>query len=166
MAGVNKVILIGNLGQDVELKYTGNGDAVTNISIATSDSWTDKNTGQKVEKTEWHRIVLFKKTAEIAAQYLHKGSKIYIEGKLQTRKWQNQSGQDQYSTEIVCREMQFLDPKDPNSQPKPIAAAPSAPGAPTAEAPNKTATKSPNKTPAADPVTPVDGNVDDDDIPF
>lgn len=102
MRGVNKVILVGTLGRDPEVKYAANGNAITNISIATSEQWTDKNTGQKQEKTEWHRVVFFGKVAEIAGQYLRKGSQVYIEGKLQTRKWQDQNtGQDRYSTEVV-----------------------------------------------------------------
>ncbi|GAA4652377.1 single-stranded DNA-binding protein [Kistimonas scapharcae] len=99
--GVNKVILIGNLGDAPDVRYTPNGNAVANLSLATSESWKDKNTGQPVERTEWHRIVLFGKVAEIAGQYLHKGAKVYIEGKLQTRKWQDQQGQDRYTTEVV-----------------------------------------------------------------
>lgn len=101
--GINKVILIGNLGQDPEVKYMPSGDAVANISIATSESWKDKNTGEKKEKTEWHRVAIFGKTAEIAGEYLSRGSKVYIEGQLQTRKWQDQSGQDRYTTEVVIR---------------------------------------------------------------
>ena len=107
--GVNKVILIGNLGQDPEVKYMPNGGAVTNITIATSENWKDKNTGEQQEKTEWHRVVFFRKLAEIAGEYLKKGSKVYIEGKLQTRKWQDQSGNDRYTTEIIANEMQMLD---------------------------------------------------------
>lgn len=99
--GVNKVILVGNLGQDPEVRYTPGGAAITNISIATSDSWKDKNSGQMQEKTEWHRVVFFGKLAEIAGEYLHKGSQVYVEGKLQTRKWQDKQGQDRYSTEVV-----------------------------------------------------------------
>ncbi len=99
--GINKVILVGNLGQDPEVRYAPSGSAVTNISIATSDSWKDKNTGQMVDKTEWHRVVFFGKLAEIAGEYLKKGSQVYVEGKLQTRKWQDQQGQDRYTTEVV-----------------------------------------------------------------
>ena len=105
--GINKVILVGNLGQDPEVKYMPNGNAVTNISIATSESWKDQQ-GQPVERTEWHRVVMFRKLAEIAGQYLRKGSQVYIEGKLQTRKWQDQNGQDRYSTEVVADNMQML----------------------------------------------------------
>ncbi len=107
--GVNKVILVGNLGQDPEVRYTQNQKQVANLSVATSDQWTDKATGQKQERTEWHRVVLFDRLAEIAGQYLRKGSKVYLEGKLQTRKWQNQQGVDQYTTEIVANELQMLD---------------------------------------------------------
>lgn len=99
--GVNKVILVGNLGQDPEVRYMPNGNGVANISIATTDSWKDKNTGQMQERTEWHRVVLFGKLAEVAGEYLRKGSQVYIEGRLQTRKWIDQSGQEKYTTEIV-----------------------------------------------------------------
>jgi len=99
--GVNKVILVGNLGQDPEIRYMPNGGAVANISLATSESWRDKQTGENREVTEWHRVVLFGKLAEVAGEYLRKGSQIYIEGQLRTRKWQDQSGQDKYSTEVV-----------------------------------------------------------------
>ena len=99
--GVNKVILVGNLGQDPEVRYTPGGAAITTISIATSDSWKDKNSGQMQEKTEWHRVVFFGKLAEIAGEYLHKGSQVYVEGKLQTRKWQDKQGADRYTTEVV-----------------------------------------------------------------
>ncbi|MFK0573966.1 single-stranded DNA-binding protein [Endozoicomonas sp.] len=99
--GINKVILIGNVGQDPEVRFTPSGMAVANLSIATSEAWKDKNSGQVQEKTEWHRIVIFGKLAEIAQQYMKKGGKVYIEGKLQTRKWQDNSGQDRYTTEVV-----------------------------------------------------------------
>ncbi|MDW7746884.1 single-stranded DNA-binding protein [Halomonas sp.] len=107
--GINKVILIGNLGQDPEVRFTPSGTAVANLNLATTDTWMDKQSGQRQERTEWHRIVLFNKTAEIAQQYLKKGSKVYIEGRLQTRKWQDQNGQDKYTTEIVANDMQMLD---------------------------------------------------------
>jgi len=107
--GVNKVILIGNLGQDPEVRYMPNGGAVCNITLATSESWKDKNTGENQEKTEWHRVVMFRRLAEIAGEYLKKGSKVYLEGKLQTRKWQDQQGQDRYTTEIIADQMQMLD---------------------------------------------------------
>ncbi len=101
MRGVNKVILVGNLGQDPDVRYTADNRAITNISIATSESWKDRNTGEQREKTEWHRVVFFGKLAEIAAEYLKKGSQVYVEGKLQTRKWQDQNGQDRWTTEVV-----------------------------------------------------------------
>ena len=106
--GINKVILVGNLGKDPEIKYTASGGAIANLTIATSDSWNDKQTGEKVEKTEWHRVVAFQRLAEIMGEYLKKGSQVYIEGKLQTRKWQDQNGQDRYTTEIVANDMQML----------------------------------------------------------
>ena len=107
--GINKVILIGNLGNDPETKFLPSGGAVTNVSLATSESWKDKQTGQMQERTEWHRVVFFNKLAEIAGEYLKKGSKVYVEGSLRTRKWQGQDGQDRYTTEIVVSEMQMLD---------------------------------------------------------
>ena len=107
-SGINKVIIVGNLGQDPEIKYTAGGAAVTTLSIATSDSWKDKESGMDQERTEWHRVVLWRRLAEIAGEYLKKGSKVYIEGQLQTRKWE-QEGQTRYTTEIIARDMQFLD---------------------------------------------------------
>jgi len=101
MSGINKVILVGNIGAKPEVKYSSNGSAIANLSVATSETWNDKNSGEKQEKTEWHRVSLYGKLAEIAGQYLDKGSKVYVEGKLQTRKWQDQSGQDRYTTEII-----------------------------------------------------------------
>jgi single-strand DNA-binding protein len=106
--GVNKVILVGNLGKDPEIRYMPNGNAVANLTLATTESWKDKQTGDQQEKTEWHRVVMFRRLAEIAGEYLKKGSQIYIEGKLQTRKWQDNSGNDRYTTEIVASEMQML----------------------------------------------------------
>lgn len=119
--GVNKVILIGQLGQDPECKYMPSGGAVTNVSIATSERWKDKTTGQPQERTEWHRIVFFNKLGEIAGEYLKKGSKIYIEGALRTRKWQAQDGTDRYTTEIVASELQMLDGRQ-EGQPHPRSA--------------------------------------------
>ena len=153
MAGINKVILVGNLGAKPEVKYASNGSAIANLSVATSEAWTDKNTGQKQEKTEWHRVSLFGKLAEIAGQYLDKGSKVYVEGKLQTRKWQDQNGQDRYTTEVVVSgfngTLQMLDRReDMGSAPAPASSTPAA-----------------KPAPAADPITPVD-NTFDDDIPF
>ena len=134
--GINKVILVGNLGADPETKYGPSGDAITNLRIATSESWTDKNTGQKQERTEWHRVVVFKKLAEICAEYLRKGSQVYIEGSLRTRKWQDKEGKDQYTTEIVANDMTMLGGKGGGDAPaperrqerKPAATAPAAGG--------------------------------------
>ena len=106
--GINKVILVGNLGGDPETRYTANGSAVTNITLATTDSWRDKQSGETQERTEWHRIVFFNRLAEIAGEYLRKGRQVYIEGALRTRKWQDQNGQDRWTTEIVANEMQML----------------------------------------------------------
>lgn len=108
MKGINKVILVGTCGKDPETRYSPSGSAVTNLSIATSESWKDKNTGEKQERTEWHNIVFFGKVAEIAAEYLKKGSQVYIEGKLQTEKWQDKEGNDRYATKIIASEMQML----------------------------------------------------------
>ena len=108
MASVNKVILVGNLGRDPETRYLPDGGAITNISIATTDSWKDKATGEKKEQTEWHRVAFFGKLAEIAGEYLKKGSQIYVEGRIRTRKWQDKEGQDRYTTEIIADRMQML----------------------------------------------------------
>ncbi len=110
--GVNKVILIGNLGADPEIRYMPSGSAVANISIATNESWKDKQTGELQERTEWHKVSLFDKLAQIVSEYLKKGSKVYIEGSLRTRKWQDQSGNDRYITEIIASSMQMLDSKE------------------------------------------------------
>ncbi|SIO41574.1 single-stranded DNA-binding protein [Salinivibrio sp. ES.052] len=122
--GINKVILIGNLGNDPEIRYLPNGGAVANLSLATSESWRDKNTGEMREKTEWHRVVLFGKTAEVAGEYLRKGSQVYIEGQLQTRKWQDQSGQDRYTTEVAVQpfsgSMQMLGGRGGQNQGQPM----------------------------------------------
>ena len=151
MAGINKVILVGNLGAKPEVKYASNGNAIANLSVATSDSWTDKNTGQKQERTEWHRVSLFGKLAEIAGQYLDKGSKVYVEGKLQTRKWQDQNGQDRYTTEVVVSgfngTLQMLDRRDDMG---------GASSAPRQSAPAQ----------AAPTITPVANDDFEDDIPF
>jgi len=114
MAGINKVILIGRLGKEPELRYTPNGDPVVTLTIATSDEWKDKASGEKQEKVEWHRVVLWRKLAEIAGNYLKKGSQVYIEGKLQTRSWEDKDGNKRYTTEIVAQNLQMLDslPKD------------------------------------------------------
>ena len=143
-SGINKVILVGNLGQDPEIKYTAGGAAVTTLSIATSDSWKDKDSGMDQERTEWHRVVLWRRLAEIAGEYLKKGSKVYIEGQLQTRKWE-QEGQTRYTTEIIAKDMQFLDSRGsakPSNQEEP-------------------GLSSDQSTPDV-----VDSSIDDDDIPF
>ena len=106
--GVNKAIVVGNLGRDPEVRYSANGNAIANATVATTDSWRDKQTGDRQEKTEWHRVVFFGRLAEIAGEYLRKGSQVYIEGRLQTRKWEDQNGQERYTTEIVANDMQML----------------------------------------------------------
>jgi len=111
MKGVNKVILLGCVGKDPEIKHTEQGGTITNFSVATSESWKDKTTGQQVEKTEWHRVVAFNRLAEIIGQYVKKGSKVYVEGSIKTRKWQDKEGKDRYTTEIVANELQMLDSK-------------------------------------------------------
>lgn len=113
--GVNKVILVGNLGADPETRFMPSGGSVTNVRLATSETWKDKQTGQQQERTEWHRVVFFNRLAEVAAEYLKKGSKLYVEGSIRTRKWQDQSGQDRYTTEIVGNEMQMLDSRGGSS---------------------------------------------------
>lgn len=114
--GINKVIIVGNLGQDPEVRFMPNGGAVANFTVATSETWKDKQTGEQKEKTEWHRIVMYQRLAEIAGEYLKKGSKVYLEGRLQTRKWQNQQGADQYTTEIIVNDMQMLDSRAQGAQ--------------------------------------------------
>ena len=143
-SGINKVIIVGNLGQDPEIKYTAGGAAVTTLSIATSDSWKDKDSGMDQERTEWHRVVLWRRLAEVAGEYLKKGSKVYIEGQLQTRKWE-QEGQTRYTTEIIARDMQFLDSR----------------GSSNNESTQKNSEM--NDQSAADI---PDSAIDDDDIPF
>lgn len=148
--GINKVIIIGNIGADPEVRYLPSGSAVANISVATSESWKDKQTGEKQERTEWHRIVLFNRLGEIAGEYLRKGSKVYIEGRLQTRKWQDKSGQDRYTTEIVANDMQMLDSRGGGSGDY---------SAPPSQASANTSNKSGS-------TTPVEAGDFDDDIPF
>ena len=172
--GVNKVILIGNCGQDPETRYSASGSAITNISIATSESWKDKQTGQTQERTEWHRVVFFNRLAEIAGEYLKKGGKVYIEGGLRTRKWQDQQGQERYTTEIVANEMQMLDSRAGGAQPNynnnpaqqpamgsaPQTGAPAQNMQPPQQQPYQSA-----PTPAA-PAQPPSMDSFDDDIPF
>lgn len=151
---VNKVILIGNLGADPEIKYTNSGGQIANLRVATTESWKDKNSGEAQEKTEWHRVSVFGKLAEICGQYLAKGSKVYLEGRIQTRKWQDDTGADRYSTEIVADQMQMLGGRsDGQGQ------APARPQAPAAWQPNR----SPGSLRA--PAPSFDPNLDDD-IPF
>lgn len=116
MAGINKVIIVGNLGNDPEMRTMPNGEAVANISVATSESWTDKNTGERREVTEWHRIVFYRRQAEVAGEYLRKGSQVYVEGRLKTRKWQDQNGQDRYTTEIQGDVLQMLGGRNAGGQ--------------------------------------------------
>jgi len=162
MASVNKVILIGNLGRDPETRYMPSGDAICNITIATTETWKDKNSGERREATEWHRVVFFGRLAEIAAQYLRKGSQVYVEGRLQTRKWQDQSGQDRYTTEIRGDEMKMLGSRQGGGGDAPMDRfdAPQSSGRP---APQPVAA---NK-PASEPAPSSGGFGDfDDDIPF
>jgi single-strand DNA-binding protein len=156
--GVNKVILIGNLGNEPDVRYTQSGDAMANISIATSESWKDKNSGELHERTEWHRVVFFGKLAEIVKQYLHKGSKVYVEGQLRTRKWQDKDGQDRYTTEVyvgVGGTMQMLDSRPGGGSSVPLDDGPGGGGSygSSRSAP----------APASDPGPAQDF---DDDIPF
>lgn len=166
--GVNKVILIGNLGNDPDTRYTQGGSAIANISLATTSSWTDKNTGDKQERTEWHRVVFFGRLAEIASEYLRKGSGVYVEGRLQTRKWQDQNGNDRYTTEVVANEMQMLGGRGDAGDSPGRAAAGGAGGYPDRPA---ASAGGPRQTPAAGPDAPsaggdADSNFADDDIPF
>ena len=117
MASVNKVILVGNLGADPETRYLPSGDPVTNLRLATTDSWKDKASGEKKEATEWHRVVLFRRLAEVAGQYLKKGSQVYIEGRIRTRKWQDKDGQERYTTEIEAEEMKMLGSRQGQGEP-------------------------------------------------
>ena len=125
MSSVNKALIIGNLGQDPEIKYTQSGSPVANLSVATSERWKDKNTGEQKEQTEWHRVVVFGRLAEIAEQYLKKGSKIFVEGKIQTRDWEDADGNKKYTTEVVAREMTMLDSKASMSSDAPSSDSPS-----------------------------------------
>jgi single-strand DNA-binding protein len=151
MASVNKVIVVGNLGRDPETRYMPDGAAITNVSVATSYQWTDKASGEKKEETEWHRVVFRGKLAEVAGEYLKKGSQVYVEGRLRTRKWQDKEGQDKYTTEIVADRMQMLGSR-------------AGAGEPRAEAPAESRAAEPKPTAAKKPA----GKFDDmeDDIPF
>ena len=153
--GINKAIVLGNLGRDPEIRYASNGSAIANFSIATSESWNDKNSGEKVEKTEWHRVVAYRRLAEIIGEYLKKGSQVYIEGKLQTRKWQDKEGQDRYTTEIVANEMQMLGSRGDSG------------GGGSSYDQSAPAPKAAPPTGSADAVPAPSGGGDfDDDIPF
>ena len=154
MASVNKVIIVGNLGRDPEVRYTPNGDSITNVTIATTDTWKDKATGEKKEATEWHRVVFFGKLAEIAGQYLKKGRQVYVEGALRTRKWTDKEGQERYTTEIVANEMKMLGSREGMSD------------APPRESGSGAGSGGGNR-PAAAP-QPAGSNFNDfeDDIPF
>ena len=154
--GVNKVILVGNLGADPETKYTAGGAAITNIRIATSESWRDKQTGEQQERTEWHRVVFFGRLAEISGEYLRKGSQVYIEGKLRTNKWQDQSGQDRYSTDIVADEMQMLGSREGGGVARP----------PQQQQQSGGGFRKNEPAPAQQPAPAADDGFTDDDIPF
>jgi len=158
MASVNKVILVGNLGRDPETRYSPDGAAITNVSLATTSQWKDKNTGEKREETEWHRVAFFGRLAEIAGEYLKKGSQVYVEGKLRTRKWQDKEGQDRYTTEIVADAMQMLGSRGGAGAPAPD----EEPRAARSAAPKPAGAK-----PAKEAAGATGGVADmDDDIPF
>ncbi|TCK05970.1 single-stranded DNA-binding protein [Marinobacterium mangrovicola] len=167
--GINKVILVGNLGGDPEVRYMPSGNAVTNVTLATSESWKDRQSGQQQERTEWHRVVFFNRLAEIAGEYLRKGSKVYVEGSLRTRKWQGQDGQDRYTTEIVASEMQMLDSRGGDagggySQPDPMGY-----GQPQGQPQGQPRQQQrPAPAPQQQPQQPSAPDMDsfDDDIPF
>lgn len=166
--GINKVILIGNLGNDPETKYMPSGGAVTNVTVATSETWKDKTSGQAQERTEWHRVVFFNRLAEIAGEYLKKGSKVYIEGSLRTRKWQDKEGQDRYTTEIVANEMQMLDSRGAGgSANEGYDNAPQQSSRPQS-APRSQSAPARNDAPSRNEAPPPPSNFDnfDDDIPF
>ena len=158
--GINKVILVGNVGVDPDVRYMPNGNAVTTLSLATSETWKDKQTGDKQERTEWHRVVCFNKLGEIAGEYVRKGSKLYVEGSLRTRKWQDQQGQDRYTTEIVASDIQMLDSKGASSH----QSMSDAPPASHQQALGDTG----DKKQSAKPATAAQDAFDelDDDIPF
>lgn len=153
--GVNKVILVGNLGNDPETRYTPSGSAITNVNIATSETWKDKQTGQQQDRTEWHRVVFFNKLAEIAAQYLRKGAKVYVEGSLRTRQWEKE-GQKHYTTEIVANEMQMLDSRGAGAGQAPA----------HQEDDYAPSSASASRAPASQDAAPNNFDQFDDDIPF
>ena len=161
--GINKVILIGNLGGDPETRYTASGAAITNITLATSESWRDKQTGENQERTEWHRVVFFNRLAEIAGEYLRKGRQVYIEGSLRTRKWQDQNGQDRWTTEIVANEMQMLGGRGDDMGSRPSGGFRDTQQQPQSRqsAPQQQPQQQSQQQPA-----PVEDGFTDDDIPF
>ncbi|QIM66562.1 single-stranded DNA-binding protein [Mannheimia granulomatis] len=173
MAGINKVIIVGNLGNDPEMRTMPNGEAVANISVATSESWTDKNTGERREITEWHRIVFYRRQAEVCGQYLRKGSQVYVEGRLRTRKWQDQNGQDRYTTEIQGDVLQMLGGRNQGSEMgnQPGSWGSSAPAGNSYSQGNsnygysQTSNSTPQQSKPASQAEPVMNNFDDD-IPF
>lgn len=159
MASVNKVILVGNLGRDPEVRYSPEGSALCNISIATTSNWKDKNTGERREDTEWHRVVMYNRLAEVAGEYLRKGRPVYIEGRLRTRKWQNKEGQDVYTTEIIADQMQMLGGRDGGG------------GGGGDDSGYESSNRPPQRAPAQRPAAPAAGGSAnlgdlDDDIPF
>lgn len=164
MASVNKVILIGNLGKDPEVRYMPSGKAVANVAIATSDSWKDKNTGEKQERTEWHNVVFYSPLAEIVGQYLRKGSSVFVEGRLQTRKWQDKTGQDRYTTEIVANEMKMLGGRGGSGGSAPFSG-PEGGEPETGPAPRPQGAPGAARSPAPS-APPAGDNGFDDDIPF
>lgn len=169
MASINKVILIGNLGKDPEVRYTPNGAAICNITIATSRNWKDKNSGDKVEETEWHRVVFYDRLAEIAGEYLKKGRPVYVEGRLKTRKWQDKEGKDNYTTEVIAENMQLLGGRDGGGSGGGGYDAGDEGGSPRAAAPRPTSQAArPAPAPAPRPAPKSSGGFDDmdDDIPF
>jgi len=164
--GINKVILVGNCGQDPETKYMPSGGAVTNISLATSESWKDKQTGEPKERTEWHRVVFFNRLGEIAGEYLKKGSQVYVEGQLRTRKWQDQGGQDRYTTEIVASEMQMLGGRQGGGMGQDYGAPMGGAQAPAGGYQQPAAAPQQAPKPAAQPAPAPSMDSFDDDIPF
>lgn len=154
--GINKVILVGNVGVEPEVRYLPNGNAVATLSVATSETWKDKQTGEKQDRTEWHRVVCFNRLGEIAGEYIRKGSKLYVEGSLRTRKWQDQQGQDRYTTEIVAADIQMLDSKGPGQSYDDMSSAPQ----------SQSQSYQPAKKAPAEEAAPNAFVELDDDIPF
>ena len=168
MAGINKVIIVGRLGNDPEIRTMPNGEAVANISVATSETWTDKNTGERRETTEWHRIVFYRRQAEVVGEYLRKGSQVYVEGRLRTRKWQDQNGQDRYTTEIQGDVMQMLDSRNAGNQGGDYGYAPQSAPQQYSQQPSYQSQSAPRQAakPASAPQPEPAMDSFDDDIPF